>query len=393
MLAREKVSQAAAILRELGLDAWLTFVRETSVTPDPILELVLEKDVTWQSAFLVSASGRTTAIVGSLDAAAVTDVGAWDEVLPYVESVKPPLLAWLEAERPRALAVNYSDDSEIADGLSHGMFRKLTAYLAGTPFAGTLVSAEGVISALRERKTADEVRRMREAIRITLDLYDQVARFLAPGQTEAQVAAFLTERRQAAGVPPAWSQEHCPSVFAGPDTAGAHYGPTGRTLLRGHIVNMDFGVKFEGYCSDLQRVFYLLREGEAVAPPEVQRGFDTLLRSIQRSFAAVRPGRTGREIDAIARTTITDAGYPEYPHALGHQVGRHAHDGAGLLAPPWERYGKRPDLPIQVGQVYTLEPRLPVAGHGVVTIEEEILVTETGAEWLSAPQTELLLIP
>lgn len=392
MLAREKVSQAAAILRELGYGAWLTFVRETSVTPDPILELVLGKDVTWASAFLVSASGRTTAIVGSLDAAAITDTGAWSEVLPYVESVRPPLLAWLDAEAPATLAINFSDDSEIADGLSHGLFRKLTGYLEGTRHASRLVSAERVISALRERKTDDELRRMREAIRVTLQLYDEVARFLCAGQTEAEVASFLRRRMFALGVPPAWAEEHCPAVFSGPDTAGAHYGPTERRLERGHIVNMDFGVKVEGYCSDLQRTFYLLREGETCAPPEVQRGFDVLLTSIQRAFAAVRPGVPGRDLDAIARTTITDAGYPEYPHALGHQVGRHAHDGAGLLAPPWERYGRRPDLLLQAGQVYTLEPRLPVPGHGVVTMEEEILVTEAGAEWLSTPQTELILI-
>ncbi len=393
MLARQKVSQASPILRELGVDAWLTFVRETSVTPDPVLELLLGKDVTWQSAFLVSAGGRATAIVGSLDAASVTETGAWPEVVPYVESVKPPLLAWLGEVKPRTLAINWSDDSEIADGLTHGMFRKLTGYLEGTPHAGTLVSAEGIVSALRERKTDDEIRRMREAIDITLRLYDEVGRFLAPGQTEAEVASFLRRRLHQLGLEPAWAEEHCPSVFAGPDTAGAHFGPTERRIERGHIVNMDFGVKVEGYCSDLQRTWYVLREGETEAPPEVQRGFDVLLASIRNSFEAIRPGRTGREIDTIARSTITDAGYPEYPHALGHQVGRHAHDGAGLLAPPWERYGRRPDLPLQVGQVYTLEPRLPVPGHGVVTIEEEIRVTETGAEWLSAPQTELLLVP
>jgi len=392
MLSCQKVSQASSILRDLGLDAWLTFVRETSVTPDPILELILEKDVTWQSAFLVSASGRATAIVGSLDAASVKDSGAWPEVVPYVQSVQPPLLAWLDEVRPRTLAINWSDDSEIADGLTHGMFRKLSGYLAGTPHAASLVSAERVISALREQKTDEELRRMREAVAVTLRLYDDVARFLAPGQTEAEVASFLRRRMIDLAVEPAWAEEHCPSVFSGPDTAGAHYGPTERRIERGHIVNMDFGVKIEGYCSDLQRTFYVRREGETRAPAEVQRGFDVLLASIQRSFAAIRPGCTGREIDAVARDTITGAGYPEYPHALGHQVGRHAHDGAGLLAPPWERYGRRPDLPLQVGQVYTIEPRLPVPDHGVVTIEEEILVTDTGAEWLSTPQTELILV-
>lgn len=392
-LERQKVRQSAAILGELGLETWLTFVRETSVTGDPALEVILGKDVTWASAFLVSKE-KSAAIVGSLDASSVKDAGAFDEVVEYVESIKPDLLAWLEEVDPKSIAINYSEDSEIADGLSHGMFLRLSTYLRGTRFADRLCSSERLVAALRERKTPAEVTLMREAIRHTLEIYDEVHHFLKPGQTEIEVARFMAARAAARGLSMAWAEEHCPSVFTGPDTAGAHYGPTERRIERGHIVNMDFGLRYEGYCSDLQRTFYILREGETAAqiPAAVRHGFDTLLASIQRSFDAIRPGVPGKEIDAIARGVIVDAGYDEYPHALGHQVGRHAHDGAGLLAPQWERYGSRPDYPIEVGQVYTIEPRLMVPGHGVVTIEEEILVGADGAEWLSAPQRELLIV-
>jgi Xaa-Pro aminopeptidase len=395
-LEKQKVGQAAEILTEFSLDAWLTFVRETSVTGDPALEVILGKDVTWASAFLVSAGDRadSTAIVGSLDASAVRDVGAFDEVVEYVESIKPDLLAWLERVDPKHIAINYSEDSEIADGLSHGMFLRLSNYLKGTRFADRLCSSERLVAALRERKTATEIVLMKEAIRHTLEIYDEVHRFLKPGQSEIEVARFMSARAAERGLEMAWAAEHCPSVFTGPDTAGAHYGPTDRRIERGHILNMDFGVRYKGYCSDLQRTFYVLREGEDAGsiPGAVQHGFDTLLTSIQRAFDAIRPGALGKEIDAIARGVIVDAGYDEYPHALGHQVGRHAHDGAGLLAPPWERYGKRSILPIEIGQVYTIEPRLMVPGHGVVTMEEEILVGADGAEWLSKPQKELLLV-
>ena len=101
----------------------------------------------------------------------------------------------------------------------------------------------------------------------------------------------------------------------------------------------------------------------------------------------------GRELvaDAIARGYITDRGYEEFPHALGHQVGRHAHDGAELLCPVWERYGNLPYLAIEENQVYTLEPRITVAGYGVVTMEEIIVVRPGGGEFLSHPQRELYL--
>ena len=107
---------------------------------------------------------------------------------------------------------------------------------------------------------------------------------------------------------------------------------------------------------------------------------------------SLKPGVKGQEIDAIARDHIVSQGYEEYPHALGHQVGRFAHDGTALLGPAWEKYAKKPFEPIEEGMVFTLEPRLTVAGRGIVTIEEMVVVKKEGAEFLSTPQKELLLI-
>jgi Xaa-Pro aminopeptidase len=158
-------------------------------------------------------------------------------------------------------------------------------------------------------------------------------------------------------------------------------------------MNVDFGVKRQGYCSDLQRTWYFLRPGETAAPPEVQRGFDTIVESIRAAARFLKPGVKGGDVDAVARSHITGRGYPEYQHALGHQIGRTAHDGAGLLCPRWERYGKLPELPVEAGQCYTLEPRLPVEGHGVATCEEIVAVNADGCEWLSPPQERLYLVP
>jgi Xaa-Pro aminopeptidase len=391
-LIQEKISQAVVILNELDIPCWLTFVRESGMNGDPIVPFLAPADVTWHSAFFVMADGEAHAIVGQFDRQTIVDTGAYRQVEGYVQGAKQPLLDFLRSRNPSTIAVNYSTASEVCDGLTHGMFLTLRGWLEEIGFENRLVSAERLISTLRARKTPEELHRMKVAIGLTEDVFAKVGSFLAPGVTEREVAGFVAAHVRDERLDIAWEAGTCPAVFTGPDTAGAHYSPTGRAVERGHIVNMDFGIKHADYCADLQRTFYILREGEVAAPPEVQRGFDTIVNSIEAARKAIRPGVTGQSVDTVARTLITGAGYAEFPHALGHQVGRFAHDGTAMLGPAWEKYAQRPFVPIEAGMVFTIEPRLTVPGYGVATVEEMVIVTETGAEFLSGPQTELLLV-
>ncbi len=391
-LINEKLVQASEILRELNIPCWLTFVRESGIMPDPVMPFLAPAHVTWPSAFIVTASGEARAIVGAYDKKAIEDTGAYTSVEGYVEGVKGPLLAALQSIGPSAIAVNYSEDSEVCDGLTHGMYLTLGRYLDEIGWGDRMMSAEGLISRLRARKTGSELARIKEAIRLTEQIFDEMGRFLAPGRTEREVADFVAAKVRDRGLDVAWEAGTCPAVFTGPDTAGAHYGPTGRRVEPGHLVNMDFGVKFQDYCADLQRTFYVLRPGETAAPAEAQHGFDTIVRSIEESRRALRPGAVGRDVDGVARGIITGAGYAEYPHGLGHQVGRFAHDGTAMLGPEWEKYARRPFVPVEEGMVFTIEPRLTVPGYGIATVEEMVVVTAGVATFLSTPQRELVLV-
>ena len=392
MLIKEKVEQAKRLLAEFDVDCWITFVRESAINGDPTLVFLAPSHVTWHSAFVVARDGRTRAIVGRYDVQAIRDLGVWDDVVGYVTGIREPLLELLRALDPRTIAVNYSEGSEIADGITHGMFLTLSRLLAEIGMDGRIVSAEPIVSALRERKTAAEIDDMREAIRHTQEIYALVGGFIAPGRMEKEIAAFVHDEIARRGLGHAWEEATCPAVFTGPGGAEAHYAPGERKVERGHVLNMDFGVKVGAYVSDMQRTFYVLEEGETKAPADVQRGFDTIVRSIELSKQAMRPGVEGRAIDAVARGIITGAGYEEYPHALGHQVGRFAHDGTALLGPTWEKYAEKPCKKLQPGMVFTIEPRLPVPGRGICTVEEMVVVTEHGCEWLSTPQKSLVLI-
>jgi Xaa-Pro aminopeptidase len=272
------------------------------------------------------------------------------------------------------------------------MYLELIDHLNGTDYKDRLVSSEDLIAALRGRKSQAEIELMKVSINETLKIFDEVTSFIKPGVTEKEIASFILGKCEERNFPLAWERDYCPSVFTGPDTAGAHAGPTDRKVERGHVINIDFGVKLNGYCSDLQRTWYVMREGETEVPAEVAKGFNVIRDSIQMSAQALKPGKEGCEIDDVARNYIVQNGYEEYPHALGHQLGRFAHDGGGLLSPRWERYGIVSHMPVEEGQVYTLEPRLTIKDYGIATIEEEVVVTKDGCKFLSEPQKEIYLV-
>jgi Xaa-Pro aminopeptidase len=393
ILIPAKIQQAVGILRELDLDLWMIFTRESASVHDPCIDLVVGGDVTWASAFLIGRGGERIAILGSLDVAAHETLGHYETIVPYVQGISEPLLDWLRRIDPASIAINYSLDDEMSDGLTHGQFLLLQNLLAETPFASRLCSSEGIVARLRSRKLEPELERIERACEETVDLFAQLNERLATGLTEKQIGAIMVEIMESKALTRAWSEDHCPAVFTGPESAGAHAGPTDRIMEKGHLMNVDFGMRFDGYCSDLQRTWYCLRPGEQEAPEIVQQAFAAVRDAITKAGKALRPGVRGTDIDAIARSHITSLGFGEYPHALGHQIGRNAHDGAGLLCPEWERYGEKPYALVEEGQCYTLEPRVTVPGYGVATMEEIVVVTADGARYLSEPQTELLLIP
>jgi len=267
-LIKEKMNQACEILKEFDVDCWVTFVRETQVHSDPVLPFLVDADLTWHSALIISSNGRTIAIVGEYDKKSVEDIGAYDEVIGYVQGIKSHFIDTVRSLNPSSIAINFSKGSEICDGLSYGMYLTLHSYLEEIGYENRLLSAERIISALRQRKTISEVGNIREAIRETERIFRAAGDFIRPGRTEKEIADFMKREVEATRLQLAWEARICPGVFTGPDTAEAHYMPTDRKVAPGHVLNMDFGVKVNGYCADLQRTFYIRKKGEEKATVE-----------------------------------------------------------------------------------------------------------------------------
>lgn len=389
---REKIEQAVSILNEKNIDMWMIFVRESSTIHDPSLDMLVGGNWTWQTAFIINRDGETAAIVGSLEEDNIKRAGTFKNIITYLKSIREPLNEYLKSKNPSKIAVNYSKNSVLADGLTYGMYNILLEHLDGSGFTKRLISSEEIISSLRGRKSATELSIMKEAVNETIKIFDETTRFIKPGVTEIEIAEFMKRKVKERGFGLAWEDDHCPAVFTGPDAGGAHSGPTDNKVEKGHIVNIDFGIEYKGYCSDLQRMWYVLKDNEQKAPPEVQKGFEIIRDAIQKVANQLKPGVAGCDMDDIARNYITERGYEEYPHGLGHQVGRNVHDGGAGLFPRWERYGDTPFMKVEAGQIFTIEPRLPVKDYGTSTLEEEVFVTRNGCEFISPPQKELMLI-
>lgn len=391
-ILKEKVNQAVEILKEKNIDMWLTFVRESSMMTDPVMDMIAGVNSTWQAAFCINKDGDTTAIIGSMEEAKFKKTDLYKNVISYLKSIREPFREYIAKKDPKKIAINFSKTSVLGDGLTYGMYQILLEHLEGTEYAKRFVSSEEIISALRGRKSPTEVALMKEAVKETLKIFDAVTKYMKPGMTEIDVANYVKKLHTERGFEAAWEETHCPAVFAGPNPNGPHEGPSDKVINKGTVVNMDFGVKYKGYCSDLQRTWYILNDGETKAPAPVQKGFDVIRDSVQKVADAVKPGVKGVDMDTIARSYITQNGYPEYPHGLGHQVGKTVHDGVAGMFPAWERYGNAPFMELEEGQVFTIEPRLPIEGYGVSTIEEEVYITKNGCEFISSPQKELILV-
>ena len=390
-----KVKQTQQILREVGIDCWIVqFAQETELHPDPVQDLLIGTDVTWLSAFIIPATGHPVAIVGSGDVEKIKQVGAYPNIVGYVQGISEPLVAALTQINPTKIAITTSKNDHAADGLTLGNYQRLKQSLRGTPFAARLVSAEAIVTQVRGIKLPEEVARIRKACQLTEELFGEITARLHPGTTGQAINDFAHTWMRERDLTPAWEASGCPCIPIGPRSPVGHVPAGDIPAAPGDLIFCDVGVVYAGYRSDMQRTWYMLRPGETRAPANVQQAWDTLMAAMTAGVAKLTPGNKGWQVDAAARDAIVKRGFPAPQFAFGHHLGRNAHDGAGVLGPKWERYGRAPLFPIAVGQVYAVEYGIPTSDPyvGWVSVEDDLHITPDGVAWMVTPQREIGLL-
>jgi Xaa-Pro dipeptidase len=297
------------------------------------------------------------------------------QLFPYPENP----VEWGDAFRKAAQALGLTRSGGKRIGIEPRQLRLLEyRYVkAGAPEADYPDASE-VLSALRLRKDQAEVEAMRRAVRIAQEALEAAIPLIKIGMTEKELSSELVVQLLRQGSEP--EMPFAPIVSSGPNAANPHASPSERKLQAGDLLVVDWGATYDGYISDLTRTF---------AVGEVQAEYKKIHESVQEANAAGRaagkPGVPCANVDQAAREVIEKAGYGMYfTHRTGHGIGMEGHEE------PYMR-GDNMQL-LEPGMAYTVEPGIYLPNRNGVRIEDNVVITDTGADVLSDMPRELHVV-
>ncbi|HEY7051177.1 MAG TPA: Xaa-Pro peptidase family protein [Mycobacterium sp.] len=284
---------------------------------------------------------------------------------------------WADGEDPYQLVVNAlgatPQATAVADSMPALHLLPLTEILGVTPKLAT-----PVLRQLRMTKDNSEVDALRKAGAAIDRVHARVPEFLAPGRTEADVAADIADAIVAEG----HSAVAFVIVGSGPHAADPHHECSDRVLEAGDMVVVDIGGAYDpGYHSDSTRTYSLGEPNQQIA-----QQYSVLQRAQQAAVAAVRPGVTAEQVDSVARGVLAQAGLADaFVHRTGHGIGLSVHEE------PYIVEGNR--LPLRQGMAFSVEPGIYFPGRWGARIEDIVIVTPYGAEPVNHRPHELTVVP
>ncbi|NLW70840.1 MAG: aminopeptidase P family protein [Eubacteriaceae bacterium] len=390
---KEKVDVALRAIKEEKIGMWIIAGQESATNSEPILDVMADSEFIGMTAVIFNDDGTSAVICTPIDYNGYAMQNIFTEVMAFPVSFAQTLSEYIARKNPSNIALNYSLDNPAADGLSYGSYLTVKQAIDLAGYKGEVISAQKAACIVRGIKLDYEIERMKKACAVTQEIFDAAKDFIKPGMNCQDVYKFFNDEVERRKVGLSWPASCNPGVFSGYGCPSGHMGAPDWIIKKGDLVNIDFGILVDGYGSDIQRMYYILNDGETDAPEDIKKAFYAVRDGIAMAAKALVPGVTGLEVDTVARQYITSLGYADWNAALGHQLGKYAHDGGPLLGPEKPRYNRDELIrtPLKEGYVFTLEPGVPTR-CGRIGIEEDAVVREGGAQFLLEPQQELYLI-
>lgn len=359
-----RLAAAQAAAREAGVDALL-------ITPGPDLEyltgyhaIALER----LTCLIVPAEGDPVLVAPGLEvpAAKASPLGA----------LGIPVNGWAETDDPYALVATLTPDASTV-ALADSMVASTVLRLRDAMPSAHQRLAGPVLRELRMIKSKGEIDHLRRAGRAIDSVHEQVPDLLRPGRTEREIGDDIAEAIIAAG----HVSVDFVIVASGPNGASPHHEVSDRRLTVGDPVVVDIGGTMPSrYCSDSTRMYAL-----GHAPDEFLQYYGVLQEAQRRAVESVRPGVTAESVDAVARTTITEAGYGDrFVHRTGHGIGLQTHEEPYIVEGNSE--------PLKAGMVFSVEPGIYLPGRHGARIEDIVVVTGDGAESLNNTTHDLVVV-
>lgn len=238
-------------------------------------------------------------------------------------------------------------------------------------------AASGVIEAMRMVKSPEEIEGIRKSVQLNSRALEQALTKAKPGMRENELAAEIDYRMRRLGAEGVAFET---IVAAGPRSALPHARAGAARMEADWMLLIDMGAMVGGYASDMTRMAHFGKPEK-----KFRDAYDSVLRAQLAAIAAVRPGRTGAQVDKAARDVLTAAGLGEaFVHSTGHGLGLEIHEDP--------RIGKAGRVKLAAGMAITIEPGIYLEGWGGIRIEDTVVVTETGCEVLTPTSKELRVL-
>jgi len=358
-----RVARLRSILDERELDAML-ISRIANKRYFSGLRLMEAEESTWPGTLLIARDAKLLLADSRYTEQAEREAPGWEVVLTTggVGQDLPPILERLEV-------VTLGMEAEV---LSHADWTALAAAAPGVE----LHAMDDEIVPLRLIKTDDELDAIGRACAVADDGFAHLLEFVKPGMMEKEVAWELEAFFRSAGA----DGLAFPTIaLAGQRAAMPHGQASTTTIDRGNVLLLDFGCVVDGYRSDMTRTLFV---GDV--PDHVRRAHEAVLAAQSAAMEALEVGVDGREVDAVARRVITDAGFEPYGHGLGHGIGLEVHE------PPSLRYSR--SYTLEAGMVFSVEPGIYEPGVTGVRIEDIVALEASGPRFLTNAPREPLVI-
>lgn len=385
-------------LKAAEVDCWVVICRENN--NDPIADHIGGENAGGIATFLFyndDEGFHSLVFSPSGESTALDDLEIHDKVISVERGTSSVGMAaeFIKEKDFKTIAVNSSESNAMADGLSYIQRQDLQGNLG--ELSNRLVSSTELVYEWLSIKLPDEVEILRKAAQLTADWQIEAYKQVVPGQsTDADIAKYLKQKMAVYGVTDGWAPDQNPNVNSGADRGHSH--ATDKVIMPGDVIQIDFGIKvYNRWVSDIQRFAYVLKEGESEVPKDIMHYWESGKAGNRAALAAMKPGVKGVDVDRAQRVLMEKAGSDYVMWSTGHPVGYVAHDvGPNLGGSQASHVRPASEKIIKEGMTFAFDGfhawKLDNGGVKTISVEEMAVVKKEGAEYLIAPQEDLVLI-